>query len=246
MTDSNQHRGIYLLPNFLTSASLFAAFYSIVASMNKQHEVAIIAIFIGMICDLLDGRVARLTNTQSEFGAQFDSLADMVTFGVAPSLIAYSWALNSLGKIGWLICFSYTASVALRLARFNTQHETTDSTYFIGLPCPPSAGVICGLMWFLFSWNVNGHSIYVAIPLGIVVFLCAALMVSNIPFYSFKDVDFKGKVPFVSVVITCLIIISVAAYPALVLFLSFSIYGLSGPLISLKNLKKNKKPSKSK
>ncbi len=240
MSDPAQHRGIYLLPNFLTSASLFAAFYSILASMNGQHETAIIAIFIGMIADMLDGRVARLTNTQSEFGAQFDSLSDMVTFGVAPSLIAYSWALHSLGKVGWLICFIYTASVAIRLARFNTQHESIDIKYFIGLPCPPSAGVLCGLMWFLSSWDINGNSIYVAIPLGITVFLCAGLMVSNIPFYSFKDFDFKGRVPFISVVLTCLVFAAVAAYPAMVLFLSFSIYAISGPLFALKNLRKNK------
>lgn len=238
MSESNQRRGIYLLPNLLTSASLFSAFYSIVASMTKQYEVAIIAIFISMIADTLDGRVARLTNTQSEFGAQFDSLSDMVAFGVAPSLLAYSWTLNSLGKIGWLICFSYTASVALRLARFNVQHDSDDGRFFVGLPCPPGAGIACGLIWFLSSWNISGDTTMIAILVGCVMFITAALMVSNLPFYSFKDIDFKGKVPFFAVVTTCLIFMAIAAYPAMVLCFSFSIYGLSGLLSSLKRKEK--------
>lgn len=232
-----QRRGIYLLPNFFTCASLFAAFYSIVASMKMQHEASVVAIFIGMIADMLDGRVARMTNTQSEFGAHFDSLSDMVTFGVAPSLVAYSWALSSLGKIGWLICFSYTASVALRLARFNTQHDESDLKFFVGLPCPAAAGVVCGLVWFLSTLDINGHIYAASISLGAVLFFCAALMVSNISFYSFKDIDFKGKVPFLAVVLTCLVIMAVAAYPALVLFLSFSLYALSGPLYTYRRIR---------
>ena len=223
MAEHQQRLGIYLLPNLLTSASLFSAFYSIVASMKMQTEVAIVAIFIGMIADLLDGRVARLTNTQSEFGAQFDSMSDMVTFGVAPSLVAYSWSLSTLGKFGWLICFAYTASVALRLARFNANHDNEDIKYFVGLPCPPSAGVVCGLIWFLSSLGVNGNTLAVSIVVGSVVACCGALMVSNIAFYSFKEVDFKGKVPFFAVVVTCLVFIAVAAYPELVLFVSFSL-----------------------
>ena len=234
MSESNQRRGIYLLPNLFTSASLFSAFYSIVAAMTHQYEVAIIAIFISMIADTLDGRVARLTNTQSEFGAQVDSLSDMVAFGVAPSLLAYSWTLQSLGKIGWLICFSYTASVALRLARFNVQHDSDDGKYFIGLPCPPGAGIACGLIWFLSSWGISGSNDWVSILVGLAMFGTAALMVSNVPFYSFKDIDFKGKVPFLSVVLTCLVFMAIAAYPALVLCVSFSLYGLSGLLLSLK------------
>lgn len=234
MSESNQRRGIYLLPNLLTSASLFSAFYSIVASMTKQYEVAIIAIFISMIADTLDGRVARLTNTQSEFGAQFDSLSDMVAFGVAPSLLAYSWTLQSLGKIGWLICFSYTASVALRLARFNVQHDMDDGKYFVGLPCPPGAGIVVGLIWFLSSWSIVGNVFWVSMLVGLFMFSTAALMVSNVSFYSFKDIDFKGKVPFFAIVATCLIFMAIAAYPAMVLCFSFTLYGLSGLLLSLK------------
>lgn len=240
MTINHQHRGIYLLPNFFTSAGLFAAFYSIVASMKMQHETAVIAIFIGMIADLLDGRVARLTNTESEFGVQFDSLSDMVTFGVAPSLAAYSWALSGLGKLGWLVCFSYTASVALRLARFNAQHDDADIRYFVGLPCPAGAGIVCGLIWFLSSWDINGNALSVSIVVAVVVFLCAALMVSNLSFYSFKAIDFKGKVPFVAVVLTCLVFVAVAAYPALVLCLSFSLYGCSGFIYTLRKRKEAK------
>ncbi len=237
MSEQNQRRGIYLLPNLFTSASLFSAYYSIVASMKHQYETAVIAIFICMIADTLDGRVARLTNTQSEFGAQFDSLSDMVAFGVAPSLIAYSWALNGLGKIGWLICFSYTASVALRLARFNVQHDTDDGKYFVGLPCPPGSGIVCGFIWFLTSWNVSGDERAVAITLGVIMFLTAALMVSNIGFYSFKDIDFKGKVPFVAIVMICLVFIAIALYPAMILCVSFLLYGLSGIVFSLKKKK---------
>ena len=237
LSKAQQHRGIYLLPNLLTSASLFAAYYSIVASMTKHYETAVIAIFIGMIADLLDGRVARLTNTQSEFGAQFDSLSDMVTFGVAPSLLVYSWSLSQLGKIGWLICFTYTAAVALRLARFNAQHDEADIRYFSGIPCPASAGVVCGLIWFLISWGISGSSHSVAIILGLVVFSCAALMVSNLCFYSFKDIDTKGKVPFAYIIIICLVFVAVAAYPALILFVAFSIYALSGIIYTLKHRK---------
>ena len=237
MSEQNQRRGIYLLPNLFTSASLFSAYYSIVASMKQQYEIAVIAIFVCMIADLLDGRVARLTNTESEFGAQYDSLSDMVAFGVAPSLIAYSWALHSLGKIGWLICFSYTASVALRLARFNVQHAADDGKYFVGLPCPPGAGIVCGLIWFLTSWNIPGTEYAVAITLAVVMFLTAALMVSNVAFYSFKHIDFKGKVPFLAIVLMCLIFIAIAIYPAMVLGVSFIIYGLSGLLYSLKKKK---------
>ena len=190
------HSGVYLLPNLFTTASLFAAFYSLVASMEMLYEVAVIAIFIGMLADGLDGRIARLTNTQTVFGAQYDSLSDMVTFGVAPSLLLYSWDLRQLGKIGWLIAFIYTAAVALRLARFNSNIKKIDKRYFQGLACPPAA----------------------------------ALMVSNIRYYSFKEVDFKGKVPFLYLVLMVIIFVAVAANPSVVLFTVFVAYALSGPL----------------
>lgn len=232
LSETTHKRGIYLLPNLLTSLSLFSAFYAIVAAMKYDYEVAVIAIFVGMIADLLDGRIARLTNTQSEFGAQFDSLSDMVTFGVAPALVLYSWSLHAIGKIGWLISFMYTAAVALRLARFNVQHETSDIRYFIGMPCPPGAGVVCSLMWFFLSCGITDGQ-QLAPWLALVMFLIASLMVSNIAFYSFKDLDFKGRVPFISIIVILLAFVAVAAYPALVLMLSFTIYGASGPVYTL-------------
>lgn len=219
---------IYLLPNLFTTASLFAAFYSIVASFKSQYEVAVIAIFIGMIADGLDGRIARLTNTQSEFGAQYDSLSDMVTFGVAPSLLLYSWSLHQLGKIGWLVAFVYTAAVALRLARFNIQVETADKRYFQGLACPPSAAIVASFAWFCHQ-NQLEHWL-IAVLTAIVAIISAALMVSNIRYYSFKEVDFKGKVPFLYLLLMIILFVAIAANPSVVLFIGFGLYALSGPI----------------
>ncbi len=218
------------------------AFYSIVASMKNQYEVAIIAIFVGMIADSLDGRVARLTNTQSEFGVQYDSLSDMVTFGVAPSLAAYSWALVKLGKLGWLVAFFYTASVAIRLARFNTQAATEDKRYFTGLPCPAGAGVVASCIWFIGKLSL--HQTLFAVMMAVTMLLVALLMVSNVRFYSFKDLDFKGRVSPKYVILTLGVFIGVAAYPALVLLVSFGIYALSGPVLFLLRRKRLKKKSK--
>ncbi len=232
VTTQQQRRGIYLLPNLFTTLSLFTAFYSIVASLQHRYETASIAIFIGMIADSLDGRVARLTNTQTEFGAQYDSLADMVAFGVAPSLVAYSWALSYVGKSGWLVAFFYTASVALRLARFNTQMATTDKRYFIGLPCPASAGVVASIIWF--STSQSFPIKVLAWPMAVMMFVLAGLMVSNLRFHSFKEVDFKGKVPFRYILWMVFIFVSLAAYPSLVLLISFMLYSFLGPIMTLK------------
>lgn len=225
------HSGIYLLPNLLTTASLFAAFYSIVASLKGQYEIAAIAIFIGMIADGLDGRIARLTNTQSAFGAEYDSLSDMVTFGVAPSLLLYSWSLQGLGKFGWLVAFLYTAAVALRLARFNTQLETADKRYFQGLACPPAAGVVSAFCW-LCNQNEWTH-VSVSIIAAILATVIAILMVSNIRYYSFKELDFKGKIPFLHVLLIVIFFVAIAANPSVVLFIGGLIYALSGPLQTL-------------
>lgn len=229
--DKENHSGIYLLPNLLTTASLFAAFYSLVASMKGQYEAAVVAMFIGMIADGLDGRIARLTNTQSEFGAQYDSLSDMVTFGVAPSLLLYNLMLNQLGKVGWLVAFVYTAAVALRLARFNTQLETADKRYFQGLPCPPAAAVIASFAWICYQ-NEWQH-VFIAILTAILALAASALMVSNLRYYSFKEVDVKGKVPFLYVLVMIILFVAIAANPAIVLFVGFSIYALSGPILTL-------------
>ncbi|KTD23175.1 CDP-diacylglycerol--serine O-phosphatidyltransferase [Legionella londiniensis] len=223
--------GIYLLPNLLTTASLFAAFYSLVASMKGQYETAVIAIFIGMLADGLDGRIARLTNTQTAFGGEYDSLSDMVTFGVAPALLLYGWGLNSLGKFGWLVAFIYTAAVALRLARFNTQVETADKRYFQGLACPPGAAIVASFVWICHQhhWQ-NSLVIVIAAMISIVI---AILMVSNVRYYSFKEVDFKGKVPFIYILIIVFLFVAIAANPSIILFVAFLIYALSGPLQTL-------------
>jgi CDP-diacylglycerol--serine O-phosphatidyltransferase len=231
--------GIYLLPNLFTTASLFAAFYSLVASMKGQFEAAVIAIFIGMIADGLDGRIARLTNTQTEFGAQYDSLSDMVTFGVAPSLLIYNLALIYLGKIGWLVAFVYTAAVALRLARFNTQLEIADHKYFQGLPCPPSAAIMAS-----FAWLCTQHewqNMFVSISTAVISLVASVLMVSNFRYYSFKEVDFKGKVPFLYVLLMIVLFVAIAANPAWVIFIGFGIYALSGLILTLQALRRVRK-----
>lgn len=243
IVDSKEsHSGIYLLPNLFTTASLFAAFYSIVASLKAQYEVAAVAIFIGMIADGLDGRIARLTNTQTAFGAQYDSLSDMVTFGVAPSLLAYSWNLFKLGKIGWLIAFVYTAAVALRLARFNIQLEVQDKRFFQGLSCPPAAAIVSSFVWFCFQNQLD--SFIIAIITGCIVTVVAALMVSNLRYHSFKEIDFKGKVPFLYLLVMVILFVAIAANPSVILFIGFVLYALSGPvqtLMKLNRLRKQKK-----
>ncbi len=230
-------RGIYLLPNLLTTAALFAGFYSIVAAMQGHFETAAIAIFIAMIADGLDGRVARLTNTQTPFGAQYDSLSDMVAFGLAPALVVFSWSLFYVGKFGWFATFLYTAATALRLARFNTQ--IGDKDYFQGLPSPSAAGVIASMVWIGASYEVSG--VTVAIPVAILTVFVGALMVSTIRYYSFKTIDFKGRVPFITVVVAVFIIAAVALEPSETLFGVFFIYMLSGPIVTLWKLRKVRK-----
>ncbi|WP_367606330.1 CDP-diacylglycerol--serine O-phosphatidyltransferase [Legionella sp. W05-934-2] len=225
------HHGIYLLPNLFTTASLFSAFYSIVSSLKGHYEAAVVAIFIGMIADGLDGRIARLTNTQTAFGAQYDSLSDMVTFGVAPALLLYSWTLHSMGKIGWLVSFMFTAAVALRLARFNIHVEDQDKRFFQGLSSPTSAAVVTSFAWMCHQNELNNG--FVMILTAVITALMAILMISNIRYYSFKDLDFKGKVPFLYLVIMVIIFMAIAANPAVVLFLGFSAYALSGPVHTL-------------
>lgn len=228
--------GIYLLPNLLTTASLFSAFYSIIASLKGQYDVAVMAIFVGMVMDALDGRIARLTNTQTDFGAEYDSLSDMVTFGVAPSVLLYSWALEAFGKLGWLAAFVYTAAVALRLARFNTQIETADKRYFQGLACPAAAAVLASFVWVCDAFGLsNGLTGSLAV---VFLLLVAALMVSNVRYYSFKELDFKGKIPFLHVLFVVLIFATIAVSPSVTLFVASLGYALSGPFQTLTGLKK--------
>ena len=234
--------GIYLLPNLLTTAGLFAAFYSIVASFKGLYETAVIAIFVGMLMDGLDGRMARLTNTQTAFGAEYDSLSDMVAFGVAPALLLYTWNLHTLGKFGWLIAFIYTAAVALRLARFNTQVETADKNYFQGLACPSAAAGLASFVWLCnqHQWE-NALVLFVS---ALLVLTTATLMVSNVRFYSFKEFGLKEKISFLHVLLIVIIFVAIASNPSLMLFIGFVIYALSGPvqtLIALHGVRKKRR-----
>lgn len=238
------HRGIYLLPNLLTTAALFSGFYSIVAALKGFFDIAAIAVFFAMIADTLDGRIARLTNTQTAFGAQYDSLSDMVAFGVAPALVIYSWSLSRLGKLGWLVAFVYAAATALRLARFNTQVEHADKRYFQGLPCPAAAGVVAGMVWLGYVYGIEGF--IMAIPTAILTFLIAVFMVSSIRYHSFKKVDIKGKISFFVGVLIVLMIAAIAIDPPDVLFAIFFLYAFIGPILTLWQVKKIKKVGKRK
>jgi CDP-diacylglycerol--serine O-phosphatidyltransferase len=241
-----RRRGIYLLPNLFTTAGLFAGFYAIIAAMSLDFENAAIAIFVAMVMDGIDGRVARLTNTQSAFGVQYDSLSDMVCFGLAPALVIFQWALRSMieqgwiwSKLGWLAAFVYTAGAALRLARFNTQVGNADKRYFQGLPSPSAAAVLAGLVWFSVDHGLQGSEMWLLGSL-----LAAAtgiLMVSNVRYYSFKEIDFKNRVPFVALIAVVLLFVVVSSHPPSVLFFGFLLYVLSGPVVTLYQLRKRRK-----
>ncbi|ABO24811.1 CDP-diacylglycerol--serine O-phosphatidyltransferase [Shewanella loihica] len=233
-----KNRGIYLLPNLFTTAGLFSGFYAVIASMNGHFEAAAIAIFVAMIFDGLDGRVARMTNTQSAFGAEYDSMADMVSFGVAPALIAYNWALADLGKVGWLAAFIYCAGAALRLARFNTQVGVADKRYFQGLASPAAAAIIAGAIWTGTYYEIEGQQV------SILALLMTAgaglLMVSNFRYYSFKDYDWRGRVNFMVILALVGLFVVVSVQPATILFIVFSLYALSGPIYTIRTVKKLK------
>ena len=226
-----RRRGIYVLPNLFTTAALFAGFYAIVQAMQHNFEQAAVAIFIAMVLDGLDGRVARLTNTQSAFGAEYDSLSDMVSFGVAPALVIYEWALRDMGRLGWIAAFVYCACAALRLARFNTTLEVMDKRYFQGLPSPAAAALVAGFVWVVLDNEIVGHDVrWVAL----VVSLFAGIsMVTNCKFSSFKDINLKKSVPFFMVAALVLAFVLVSSYPPGVLFGLFVIYALSGYALSL-------------
>ena len=209
-------RGIYLLPNAFTTAALFCGFYAIVMAMNMQFSNAAVAIFAAMVLDAVDGRVARLTNTQSEFGAQYDSLSDMVSFGAAPALIVYEWSLRGMGKLGWLAAFVYCAGAALRLARFNTNIAVVDKRFFQGLPSPAAAALVAGFIWLMDDLRIAGADF---LWLSWSITLYAGLtMVTNVPFYSFKDVNFRKSVPFIAIFLIVLIFVAVSSDPPKVLF----------------------------
>jgi len=221
-----RRRGIYLLPNLFTTAALFAGFYSIVQAMNGRFDQSAIAIFVAMVLDGLDGRVARLTKTQSAFGAEYDSLADMVSFGAAPALVVYEWALLSLGKAGWIAAFVYCAGAALRLARFNTNLEVADKRYFQGLPSPAAAALVAGFVWIMDDAAINPESI--RWWAWVVTVFAGLTMVSNLKYYSFKTINLRRSVPFVVVFLILMFFVLVSYQPAIVLFAGFVAYALSG------------------
>jgi CDP-diacylglycerol---serine O-phosphatidyltransferase len=222
-----RRRGIYLLPNLFTTGVLFCGFFAIVQAMNGRFEIGAIAIFVAMVLDGMDGRVARWTNTQSEFGAQFDSIADMVAFGAAPALVAYVWVLKDLGALGWIGAFIYCAGAGIRLARFNANIAVMDKRYFQGLPSPSGAAVITGLIWFLVDFGFEPTG-WVAVLVWVVAVFGGVTMVSNVPFWSFKEVNWKKRVP-LWVILVCVIGISVVAWrPSLVLWALFMSYAVSG------------------
>ena len=237
-----RHRGVYLLPNLFTTANLFAGFYSIMCAINGNFTVAAATVFVAMVLDGLDGRVARMTNTQSAFGAEYDSLSDMVAFGLAPAIIAYQWALSELGNVGLTIAFIYVACAALRLARFNTQIGIVDKRWFIGLASPAAAGVVAGVGWALSDNGVGAVDLPVAVIIlfAILVALSGMLMVSNIKYYSFKDLDIKGRVPFVAILVVVLAFAVVFSDPPRILLLLFLVYALSGPVQYVLHLRKRK------
>lgn len=221
-----RRRGIYLLPNLFTTGALFAGFYAIVQAMNEKFEHAAVAIFIAMVLDGLDGRVARMTHTQSEFGAEYDSLSDMVSFGVAPSLVMYEWALKGMGKWGWFAAFIYCVATALRLARFNTNIDVVDKHYFQGLPSPAAAALVAGFVWVMLDSGFDGESLrwYASV---LTVF-AGLSMVSNLPFYSFKTINMRKSVPFLVIFLIALFFVLISSDPPIVLFGLFLCYALSG------------------
>ncbi len=223
-----RRKGIYILPNLFTLAALFGGFYSVVMAINGRFVLAAFGVFCAMVLDSLDGRVARMTNTQSAFGEQMDSLSDMVSFGAAPALIAYVWALQGLGRWGWVAAFVYCACAALRLARFNVNTGVVDKRYFQGLPSPAAAAIVASFVWVVTDLDVKGPS--VAWPMFGVALYAGLSMVTNVPFYSFKDVS-KKSVPFVVLVLIALVIAAINIDPPKVLFALFLVYGLSGYVI---------------
>jgi CDP-diacylglycerol--serine O-phosphatidyltransferase len=222
-------KGVYLLPNLLTTAALFCGFYAIIASVNLLFEKAAIALFAGMVFDGLDGRVARLTNTQSEFGAQYDSLADMVTFGVAPAMLIYSWSLSSIGKVGWMVGFIWVACAALRLARFNVQIGCAAKNYFTGLASPAAAATLASYVWLGSDVGIKGENL--SILSALLAAILAGLMVSSFRYPSFKEFDLRGKVPFVNILLVVVMFAVIFSDPPkvlFVLFLGYTLFGLVG------------------
>ncbi|PLX96877.1 MAG: CDP-diacylglycerol--serine O-phosphatidyltransferase [Desulfuromonas sp.] len=227
----NLRRGVYILPNLVTTGSLFAGFYGIVASMNSRYDVAAWFILVSAVFDALDGKVARLTNTTSQFGVEYDSLSDLVAFGVAPGVLMYSWALQPFGKLGWLAAFLYVVCGALRLARFNVQASTVESKNFVGLPIPAAASMVAACV--LLFYHLGGAGTIRMVSVMVLIYGLAILMVSNVPYYSFKDPELLKRRPFGMLVIAIVLIIVIVAQPEVMFFLIFLIYTMFSPVLAL-------------
>ena len=241
LNPERRRRGIYILPNLFTTAALFAGFYAIVQAMNGLYEQAAVAIFIAMVLDGLDGRVARLTRTQSAFGAEYDSLSDMVSFGAAPALIVYEWALKGMGKLGWMAAFIYCVGAALRLARFNTNIDVVDKRYFQGLPSPAAAALVAGLVWVVIDNGIAGPDVrWYACALTI---FAGVSMGSNVLFYSGKEINLRRSVPFIVIIAFVLGFLLVSSYPPGVLFGLFLCYAVSGYVLGFWGWLKGRKRS---
>lgn len=230
-----RHKGVYLLPNLITTAALFAGFYAIISGMKGNFEAAGLAIIVAQLMDGFDGRVARLTNTTSAFGVQYDSLSDMVSFGLAPSLVIFSWGLEPLGKFGWAAAFLFAACAALRLARFNTQVGTVDKRYFVGLASPPAAALLATTVWL---WHDVVPPYEVSVLVAIATISIGLLMVSNLRYTSFKGLNLRGRVPFIVMLAALLIFIVVTIKPPLVLLVMACLYCSSGPIMWLLSKRK--------
>jgi CDP-diacylglycerol---serine O-phosphatidyltransferase len=244
-SEGPRRRGIYLLPNLFTTGGLFAGFYAIVAAIAGHFQAAALAVFVAMIMDGLDGRIARLTHTESAFGKEYDSLSDMVSFGLAPALVMYEWAFKDMinlgwlwGKLGWLGAFFYAICAALRLARFNVRTGIVDKRYFQGLPSPAAAAIVAGAVWFGADLDIPGGALI--IPAYLLTVAAGALMVSSIGYYSFKDLNLHGKVPFTVIVLVALLLIVVSLSPPKVLFIAFFVYACSGPVMAVSRLQKRR------
>ncbi len=227
-------RGVFLLPNIITTGALFCGFYAVIAGMQNDFYAGSVAIFVAMVLDGLDGRIARLTNTTSAFGAEFDSMADMVSFGVAPALLVFNWALTDIGKAGWVAAFIFTACAALRLARFNTQLGKTDNRFFSGLASPAAAALIAGSVWIGQALEIDASAPTMAVLHAALLILLGFLMISSFPYYSFKSLNLEARVPFVRVLLFLALLGLVALNPPVAMWLLFFAYALSGPVQHLR------------
>jgi CDP-diacylglycerol---serine O-phosphatidyltransferase len=237
-----RRRSIYLLPNLFTTAALFTGFYAIVMAMNQRFVDSALAIFVAMFLDWCDGRIARLTRTQSAFGAEYDSLSDMVCFGAAPALVIYEWALKDLGRLGWIAAFVYVAGAALRLARFNTNIEIVDKRFFQGMPSPSAAALVTGFLWLASDNKIPVSDYGIPWVAAFLTLYAGLTMVSNVPFYSFKVISLRRSVPFAVILLIVLGFVLVSYDPPVVLFLLFVAYGLSGYVYWLWKKRRRAKP----